>query len=206
MIIKAFADCHNDQNQLRDTECDILICAGDANIKGNYTEGEAFLWWFVKQPAKYKILVPGNHDHKLRTHPDLIKLAIDLGIYVLNDDYLEINGIKMYGVSQCFWSEEAGLMNLKERQAAWRDIPKGLDILITHIPPKHIMDANRHGLPCGCSQLTEKVKEVKPRFHVFGHIHEFGGKTQKVWDTTFINCAVKNEYYITVGDTMEIPI
>ena len=208
MEIKIISDTHNDHNKLdsKELECDILIHCGDACTKGNYAEGYDFLYWYVKQPAKYKVLVPGNHDKKLKTHFELITLARDLGIHVLNDDYLEINNVKMYGVSQTFWSDEAGFEYTDDRIAAWRDIPKDLDILITHMPPKFILDRNKHGLPCGCPQLSEKVKEVTPKYHIFGHIHEDGGKHQHVWGTHFINCAVKNCDYITVRGAITINI
>lgn len=181
MQIKIISDTHNHHHELnsKDLECDLLIHCGDANTKGNYSEGEAFIYWFVKQPAKYKILVPGNHDYKLRTHPDLIRLCHDLGIHVLNDNSLNIHDIKMYGVSKTFWSEHRSETNydINERIKAWENIPKGLDILITHMPPKYILDMNQEGEHCGCSKLTEKMKEVKPKYHIFGHIHEQGGKT-----------------------------
>lgn len=202
MIVKCISDTHNDHNDLdsKDLECDILIHAGDANTKGNYTEGLNFLYWFVKQPAKYKIVVPGNHDAKLRDHPDLIKLAKDIGIHVLNDDALEINGIRFYGVSKCFSDEDRDeIFNVtrRDRLNAWKNIPEDLDFLITHIPPKYILDQNQEGRSIGCSQLTEKVKIAKPKYHIFGHVHEKGGQHQNSWETRFINVAVKNRLYFT---------
>jgi len=207
--IKIISDSHNDHNQLSDLECDILIHCGDVGAKGKLNEAMSFLYWFVKQPAKYKIVVPGNHDKALRIHPDAVSLARDLGIHLLNDDALTINGIKMYGASRTFWSEEGknrSVASQKTRQEAWQDIPENLDILITHMPPKYILDSNPQGEHCGCSQLSEKVKETKPKYHLFGHIHHHGGKTQKIWDTIFINAAVKNEQYLTVRGAMEIKL
>lgn len=209
MKIKLISDTHNDHNELdsKSLECDMLIHCGDFGTKGNYNEAIGFLYWLVKQPAKYKVLVPGNHDRRIKSHAELIKLTHDLGIHMLMDDPLEINGIKMYGVSRTFWSEtKAGIDGTMDRISAWEDIPEGLDILITHMPPKYILDMNQEGEHCGCSKLAEKVKEVKPKHHVFGHIHEFGGKTQQVWGTTFINCAVKNRQYITVRGAMELDL
>ena len=205
MEIKIISDTHNHHHELSNLECDILIHAGDACTKGNYSEGLAFLYWFVKQPAKYKVLVCGNHDSKLKTHEELIKLARDMGIHVLKDHALEINGIKLYGVCRTFWSEDReDIVSVQERKQAWENIPKDLDILITHMPPKFILDMNQEGVHCGCSQLTEKVKEVTPTYHVFGHIHECGGKQVQAYGTTFINVAVKNRQYITVRGATEL--
>jgi Icc-related predicted phosphoesterase len=113
----------------------------------------------------------------------------------------------MYGANTTFWSEsKEGTSDLIRRQKAWENIPEDLDILITHMPPKYILDTNPSGEHCGCSQLAEKVKLVKPKYHVFGHIHLHGGKTQEIWETEFINCAVKNEQYLTVRGAQEINI
>ena len=208
MLIKCIADSHNHHHHLdlTDLECDILIHAGDACTKGNYSEAMSFLLWFVKQPAKYKILVPGNHDNKLRTHTEILKLAHDMGIHLLLNDYIEIKGLKIFGNSTTFWSEDDDTDDSERRIEAWKDIPEGLDLLITHMPPRGILDANKEGLECGCTKLLEKVKEVKPYHHIFGHIHEFGGRRKRVGNTHFINCAVKNEYYITVRGAMEIEL
>jgi Icc-related predicted phosphoesterase len=46
----------------------------------------------------------------------------------------------------------------------------------------------------GCEDLLEKIKEVKPKFHICGHIHEaYGGIKQS--DTEFINASVLDENY-----------
>lgn len=200
MIIKVFSDTHNDHDQLVDTECDILIHCGDACIKGNYSEGRSFLEWFVKQPAKYKILVPGNHDKKIKTHPDLISLAKEYGIIVLNDGYIELMGLKMYGGSFVpSWERDTGKPRFKfdYAESRWKDVPEGLDILITHVPPRTIMDRNRKGFPCGCPLLYKRVNKVKPKLHLFGHIHEEQRKVLVSNEITFVNCCNKDRNYFT---------
>jgi Icc-related predicted phosphoesterase len=69
----------------------------------------------------------------------------------------------------------------------WSSIPLDTEILITHIPPYGILDGKE-----GCSSLLERVKEVKPRFHIFGHIHQWNG-FKKMEETTFINCSCEWE-------------
>lgn len=55
----------------------------------------------------------------------------------------------------------------------WDLIPSDTDVLITHGPPHGILDKNYEGQPCGCEELLKAVQErVKPRLHIFGHIHE----------------------------------
>ena len=78
----------------------------------------------------------------------------------------------------------------EDAQHRWRDIPAGLDVLITHGPPKGICDTfiakrfvcarlrvptpgSSHPSPhasAGCPALLERVAVAKPQFHVFGHV------------------------------------
>jgi Icc-related predicted phosphoesterase len=63
---------------------------------------------------------------------------------------------------------------LKEK---WDMIPTATDVLITHGPPHGILDKAADGVLCGCRELLTAVKtRVKPRLHIFGHIHEGYGK------------------------------
>jgi hypothetical protein len=63
---------------------------------------------------------------------------------------------------------------LKEK---WDMIPTTTDVLITHGPPHGILDKAADGVLCGCRELLTTVKNrVKPRLHIFGHIHEGYGK------------------------------
>lgn len=63
---------------------------------------------------------------------------------------------------------------LKEK---WDQIPDGVDVLITHGPPHGILDAAADGHLCGCPDLRDTITQrVKPRLHIFGHIHEAYGK------------------------------
>jgi hypothetical protein len=67
-----------------------------------------------------------------------------------------------------------GGSELKEK---WGMIPDNTDVLITHGPPHGLLDAAMDGFLCGCEELLEAVTtRVKPRLHIFGHIHEGYGK------------------------------
>ncbi|KZT40977.1 Metallo-dependent phosphatase [Sistotremastrum suecicum HHB10207 ss-3] len=82
-------------------------------------------------------------------------------------------------------------------------IPEETDILITHTPPYNMLDdvqyAGRVVHP-GCKDLWERVQDVRPRVHVFGHIHLPHGVLLHQWpgstpdtaqyqETLFINAA-----------------
>ncbi len=60
----------------------------------------------------------------------------------------------------------------------WNAIPANIDILISHSPPLGHGDLCRSGLRAGCTELLSTVQQrVKPKYHIFGHIHEDYGVT-----------------------------
>ena len=188
-------------NMLNLESGDILIHCGDACSRGNYSEGEDFLWWLVQQPFKYKIFIPGNHDRGLKTHFDLITLANRLGIIVLRNQMKVIEGLTFWGGDfVSFIRNGVYLQDREEREEAWKNMPtEGVDILLTHAPPRGILDSNVRGEPCGCDVLLEKALVLQPKYHIFGHIHEHGEEMQGYGPTESkilaINCSCTNELY-----------
>lgn len=86
---------------------------------------------------------------------------------------MTVEGLRIYGSP---WQPEYGnwAFNLDRGaplKAKWDLIPEGVDILITHGPPKGFGGQTREG-DVGCDDLLEAVNRVKPLIHVFGHIHE----------------------------------
>jgi len=69
-----------------------------------------------------------------------------------------------------------------------------MDVLVTHGPPKGIMDKIESGLGIGCEYLREFVDRVKPKYHFFGHNHA-GAGVQTNGDTLFVNSAILTESY-----------
>ena len=61
------------------------------------------------------------------------------------------------------------------------DIMKGVDLVITHGPPKGILDYTDSKQRAGCSVLFEAVARARPRLHCFGHIHEGWGARMVTW-------------------------
>ena len=53
-------------------------------------------------------------------------------------------------------------------------IPDTVDIVMTHGPPKGILDWCSEG-NAGCQHLLQAIRRVKPKMHCFGHIHESNG-------------------------------
>ena len=59
---------------------------------------------------------------------------------------------------------------------------------MTHSPPSKILDKGKNDKHGGSKGLREIVEKRKPRFHIFGHIHQSRGN-EKVGDTIFLNAA-----------------
>ena len=79
----------------------------------------------------------------------------------------------------------------------WKHIPNGADVLVTHGPPLGRGDYCRSGDRVGCVDLLNEVQErIRPRVHVFGHVHESRGVTYD-GNTLFVNassCSLENRY------------
>ena len=76
-------------------------------------------------------------------------------------------------------------------------IPNNIDILITHQPPKNILDYSQK-IHYGSIMLLKRIEQIRPKFHLFGHIHDNYG-TQKQGETIFMNTALMNENYKIVN-------
>jgi predicted MPP superfamily phosphohydrolase len=50
-------------------------------------------------------------------------------------------------------------------------IPENVDIVMTHGPPKYILDSTSDGRSAGCDHLRRAIERVKPKLHCFGHVH-----------------------------------
>jgi Icc-related predicted phosphoesterase len=71
-------------------------------------------------------------------------------------------------------------------------IPQDTDVLVTHGPPHGIGDKTFDGRHVGCEELLLRVKQIKPRVHVFGHVHESRGKFD-IEDTMFVNASTDRD-------------
>ena len=71
-----------------------------------------------------------------------------------------------------------------------------MDVLVTHEPPAMILDesSNTHW---GNVSLRNKVLEIKPRYHLFGHAHENYG-TENRGGIIFSNGSSLYNSYIIV--------
>jgi Icc-related predicted phosphoesterase len=99
------------------------------------------------------------------------------GIVYLENDYAEVEGIKIWG-SPFTPSFGQGWAFNKKRSALhdiWKEIPDDVDIVVVHGPPKGILDLAYHQLNCiefcGDEALRKRMYLLNPKLCLFGHIH-----------------------------------
>ena len=160
---------------------DIIVHSGDCTRYGEFEETDLFMNWFSKQNAMHKILVAGNHDFVLQQMDRRNwLLANNYGVTYLEDSFININGIGIYGSP---WSPVFGMWAfMKNRNAeldeVWQKVPTdgSVDLLVTHTPRYGRFDVSVRGnYNVGCEMLANRINDIHPKVHVFGHIHECGG-------------------------------
>tara|TARA_R110002167_G_scaffold207960_1_gene412016 strand:- start:218 stop:883 length:666 start_codon:yes stop_codon:yes gene_type:complete len=212
MKIVFLSDTHglHDQMKYPVPDGDVLVHCGDAMNRGISSELCDFAVWFNEFPHEHKIYVPGNHDHyfaeNLTLSKEILNNHITSEVTVLVDEEVVIDGLKFYGSP---WTRQfytwAFMKDEKELKDVWATIPNDTDILITHGPPKSILDINDEGQRCGSKSLRDKVWEVKPLIHAFGHIHEAYGVMNST-HTKFLNLSVCNRKYQPVNKPVVVDI
>lgn len=208
MKIVAVADQHGYFTEI--PECDLLLIAGDICPRDNHTLSyqevwldSAFKYWIKNQPAKKVILVAGNHDFifESRLNTALNILSKIPHLTYLQDDYCYYEDYKIYGSPwQLYhggWAFNLYEPQLKEK---WDKIPDDTNILVTHSPPvgygdkapRTITDDNETQWPepehIGSPSLTERIRIIQPKLHVFGHVHSGFGQW-KLNETILANVA-----------------
>ena len=201
--IVVISDTHNRHAQVEIPEGDILIHAGDITSKGALRDLRRFNKFLGELPHEHKIVIAGNHDFCFEREPLAARKELTNCIY-LQDSEVIVAGIKFYGSPWqpwfCDWA--FNLQRGEEIRQKWNLIPQDTDVLITHGPPFQHGDTIVNGDHVGCEDLLQKVMEVKPRYHIFGHIHEAYGITKND-HTTFVNASTCTLEYKPINPPVE---
>jgi len=133
---------------------------------------------------------PEEADESIEVGPKSIKAELTNCTY-LEDTSTTIYGLKFYGSPWqpefCGWG-----FNLKRGRTIldkWDLIPDDTDVLVTHGPPVGYGDLTTTGQRAGCVDLLHTVqKRVRPKYHIYGHIHE-GYGVRSDGKTVFVNAS-----------------
>ncbi|CAL5981871.1 Calcineurin-like_phosphoesterase [Hexamita inflata] len=164
---------------------DIIIHTGDFS-NGECDENDMkriqkFLCWFSKLPYQHKIFIGGNHDFAIKNIDKFNKLlSMYPGVTYLHQSSIEIPikniTLKFYGIPYITYL--LGWMfylNDVEQQQSAQQIEQ-CDILLTHDVPYH----SQH--------LQNRINEIQPIIHAYGHMHGHWGICQKN-GVTYVNGA-----------------
>ena len=184
MKIWHISDTHGFHNQLQVPEgIDLVIHTGDCSNHidpyVNEPEVRKFIEWYEQVPIPNKIYISGNHDTSIERN--LVKASdfISRGIHLLNHDWMDVNGIKIFGSPYTPTFGRWAFMKSRETiNRVWEQIPEGMDIVGVHGPCKGILDLsyNRQNILefCGDNALRKHILDrVKPKYFLSGHIHNF---------------------------------
>lgn len=217
MEILHISDTHNRHNKLELIPTDILVHSGDFSGTGQPSEVQNFMKWFIKYPAKYKVLVAGNHDISFDSAkwedgnmPAWLKSLMEGYLSVSENFYLEnssckIEDIRLWGspVTPRFGSPRwaFNVNRGSDIRKIWETIPGGTDVVITHGPVKGILDyIPEDNFNAGCVDLGEILNRIKPRLHLSGHIHEgYGNFYDETSNITYSNASICNMRYEPVN-------
>jgi len=223
-IIDCVSDLHGFEPELEGG--DLLIVAGDLTARDKPMEYDCFCTWLMNQPYKKKIFIGGNHDNLLTDFmPKIYRCPVRKDFKTnenlehfeyLCDSGTEFEGLKIWGSPWTPWfygvnpSCKAFMLSESKLVKKWELIPTDTDILITHGPPYGILDRTIREKCAGSTSLYAWLKYVvRPKLHVFGHIHENYGKIE-VFPTyndkmmISVNASHVNEKYEPVNKPIRI--
>ncbi|MBK8208192.1 MAG: metallophosphatase domain-containing protein [Planctomycetes bacterium] len=210
MRLVCISDTHGRHDRLELPPGDVLIHAGDFCGVGDADDVAGFALWFHSQPFAQRIVVAGNHDllfeHVPEIAEDILRQACP-GVHYLRDSGIEIDGVRFWGSpwQPRFMNWAFNLERGEPLRQVWAQVPDGIDVLITHGPPHGILDKTRHGDLVGCEELRAALPRIKPRVHIFGHIHEGAGQL-KAGGVHFVNASSLDATYSTMHPVMIVEL
>lgn len=207
MRLILISDTHGRHRNFTTPPGDILIHAGDIMTDGYRSrEISDFNTWLGEQPQVKKVVIAGNHD-RLFESTTSAQGVLTNAIYLENSE-VEIDGLKFWGspAQPEFYNWAFNYKRGEDIDRIWRMIPDDTDVLITHGPPSGILDTVRPGKEhLGCGNLRAATVRVKPKLHVFGHIH--GGYGEFDDGTThFVNASLLSESYQPVNQPIVVDL
>ena len=165
---------------------DLILSCGD--LKKEYLE---FLVTMSNVPLLY---VPGNHDDGFAQRPPE-------GCECVDDEIVVFNGVRILGLggSMRYRPDEPYMYTEKEMarrvRHLWRKLRKhrGFDILLTHAPARG--QGDMEDIPHrGFETFLALLDRYKPRYLVYGHVHQEYGPMKFVRERHYGETTLVNAY------------
>ncbi|THU83279.1 Metallo-dependent phosphatase [Dendrothele bispora CBS 962.96] len=188
---------------------DVLLHSGDLTNTGTVKDFEKTMDWICSLKHGLKIIIAGNHDLTLHTgwydnnwsrwhkKPKPLEPIMQLltgprakgaNVVYLQDAQYQFQAKEggrtwsVYGSpwSPEFWNWAFNYNPGEEAENIVSKFPK-TDILLTHGPPHRVFDITTGQDYPGCQSLASNLPKLRPRIHLFGHIHEAHGAYIHEW-------------------------
>lgn len=161
--------------------CDVMAFSGDESNERdplpNALEFYDFIDWYAEQNATHKIMIAGNHSAYIYQNEKHARKEIEnRGIIYLNKSQVEIDGIKFWGepLTPTFGNWYF-MVKRESSHKHFEKIPNDTDVLITHGPPRGVLDLTENRLGtlemAGDTALGRIINDKRIPYVLFGHIH-----------------------------------
>lgn len=187
MKVLAFSDLHLARARAAElvhasAEADLVIGAGDfCNMRHGLVDAMALLS-DLRAPL---VAVPGNAESA-----DELRAAALPGMTILHGDAVELHGLHLFGLGYGIPVTPFGSWSCDMSEAdatSHLDTCEKADILITHAPPKGVVDVTSTGLSVGSTAIRSAIARVQPHLAFCGHIHDSWGQTGQIGQTRVVN-------------------
>lgn len=197
MELLLFSDLHTDTEAaermvaLSET-VDVVIGAGDF---ANARHGISKCIDILRRIRVPTVLVPGNNES--------LKELLDAcrswsAVHVLHGGGIDIGGQHVFGLGGGIpvtpfgsWSWD---FSEEEGEALLANCPPGA-VLVSHSPPKGVVDVSSSGRSLGSTSLRSAITRLKPKLVVCGHIHASAGQRAMIDTTPVINAGPQGIVY-----------
>jgi len=185
MRLLAFSDVHRNDRTARKladmaADADVVVAAGDFADLHIGLDKLIDMLVVIETPT---VLVPGNNETE-----DALREACQgwKAATVLHGEGKTIDGVDFYGLGGGIpttpwdWSFD---LTEEEAEAKLAETPEG-GVLVVHSPPKGHLDGPRE---LGSEAILSAIQEKRPRVAICGHVHEDGGKEDRIGPTRLYN-------------------
>jgi Icc-related predicted phosphoesterase len=168
----------------RSVDVDVVIGAGDYILPRQGLGEMITAFMKIEKPI---VLVSGNCEN---THDLKSACRGWQNAHVLHGEQVTIDGMSFFGIGGGIpitpfgsWSYD-----FSEDEAAQllENCPSG-GVLISHSPPKGILDISSDGRSLGSTALKDTLMTKNPLLVICGHIHASAGQIDRFGETTIIN-------------------
>jgi Icc-related predicted phosphoesterase len=189
MKLLLFSDIHSDTRAASklvelSQDVDAVVGAGDYCIARRGLDDIIEALGKIKKPT---LLVPGNSESEKELKTACLTWETAT---VLHGGLKVIDGISFFGIGGGIpvtpfgsWSYD---FTEDQAHALLRNCPSG-GVLISHSPPKGILDLSTDGRRLGSRAIRETINTKKPILVICGHIHGSSGQVAYIDEIAIIN-------------------